>query len=269
MTARHALTRSRKVPLRGAAVGAVAIAVAALMVADGGSDAAFTANSNTPGNIFKTASLAAPSGLTAARAGQNVNVSWTGVAGAQSYVLSGGPGSTTGACTSVSWQVLATVSTSSYSDVGRSESATGWYCYTVANLSHGWTSVNNPVKAVQLPIPALCSGVTWSTTGAYPKNTVVAWKGHNWKASYWADEGLEPGVAPNGSPWLDQGTCAGDPTPPACTAPIWSSTTTYHDGDMVTWKSHMWQARWYSVNTDPSTIVGFGPWEDLGACTAS
>jgi chitinase len=37
-------------------------------------------------------------------------------------------------------------------------------------------------------------------------------------------------------------------------------------GNQISWKGHMWQAKWWTTNEEPGTTGEWGVWQDLGAC---
>jgi len=58
----------------------------------------------------------------------------------------------------------------------------------------------------------------------------------------------------------------GSDTPPNCTDPAWSPTTSYVPGDHVTHNSHRWESTWYSTGAEPGAPTSWNVWRDLGAC---
>ncbi|WP_031515899.1 chitinase [Streptomyces sp. NRRL F-5123] len=52
----------------------------------------------------------------------------------------------------------------------------------------------------------------------------------------------------------------------SCTVASWSSSAIYTGGNQVSWKSHKWQAKWWTQGEEPGTTGEWGVWQDLGAC---
>ncbi len=50
-----------------------------------------------------------------------------------------------------------------------------------------------------------------------------------------------------------------------CSAPAYSSTAIYVNGNQVSYNGHLWQAKWWTQGEAPST-GGSGVWTDLGVC---
>lgn len=55
----------------------------------------------------------------------------------------------------------------------------------------------------------------------------------------------------------------------ACSAASWSSSAVYQKGDIVSWASKLWRAKWWTQAEEPGTTGQWGVWEDLGSCSAS
>jgi chitinase len=52
----------------------------------------------------------------------------------------------------------------------------------------------------------------------------------------------------------------------ACTAPAWSSTAIYTNGNQVTYQGRTYRAKWWTQGEVPGTTGEWGVWVDLGAC---
>ena len=53
----------------------------------------------------------------------------------------------------------------------------------------------------------------------------------------------------------------------SCSAPSWSATTIYTNGDVLAYAGHTWKAKWWTLGEKPGTTGEWGVWLDLGACT--
>ncbi|MGH8878859.1 MAG: M4 family metallopeptidase [Stackebrandtia sp.] len=58
----------------------------------------------------------------------------------------------------------------------------------------------------------------------------------------------------------------GSDTPPTCSDPAWSPTTSYVPGNRVTHNSHVWESTWFSTGAEPGAPTSWNVWRDLGAC---
>ncbi|MFD0886947.1 polysaccharide deacetylase family protein [Streptosporangium algeriense] len=56
----------------------------------------------------------------------------------------------------------------------------------------------------------------------------------------------------------------GGPYPPACTSPTWNGRDSYVQGDRVSHRGHIYQARWWTKLENPGNA--WWVWADLGAC---
>ncbi|GAA4882071.1 carbohydrate-binding protein [Kitasatospora terrestris] len=54
--------------------------------------------------------------------------------------------------------------------------------------------------------------------------------------------------------------------PGTCTDPAWSATTTYTAGNKVSYNSHKYHAKWWTLNENPASSGQWGPWADDGPC---
>ncbi|MBP2000329.1 chitinase [Paenibacillus shirakamiensis] len=117
--------------------------------------------------------------------------------------------------------------------------------------------------------PSVASAATacaaaWDTSKAYTAGTIASSGGHNWKAKWWT-QGDKPDTS---TAWEDQGAC-GDggtttPTPnPSGCPDAWVSTKAYTAGNLASYSSHSWKAKWWTQGDTPGVN---GAWEDQGAC---
>lgn len=54
-----------------------------------------------------------------------------------------------------------------------------------------------------------------------------------------------------------------------CTAPTWSASAVYNNGNIVSWNYRQWRAKWWTTNEEPGTTGQWGVWEDLGLCSGN
>jgi chitodextrinase len=115
-----------------------------------------------------------------------------------------------------------------------------------------------------------CIQAHTSLTGWEPPNVPALWKVLT--------------AAPSATPSSPTSTPVVSPTPTAtsipthtsvsptatpsgsCTAPSWSADTIYTNGNIVSWASRQWRAKWWTQGEQPGTTGQWGVWEDLGSC---
>ncbi|MEU2058234.1 glycosyl hydrolase family 18 protein [Streptomyces bungoensis] len=51
-----------------------------------------------------------------------------------------------------------------------------------------------------------------------------------------------------------------------CTDAPWAKDKVYTGGQQVSYKSHIWKAKWWTTGEEPGTTGEWGVWQDLGAC---
>jgi chitinase len=92
------------------------------------------------------------------------------------------------------------------------------------------------------------------------------------------DGGTTPGDGDNGStpgdddtnPGGDNGSTPGDGDSGSATcAPAYDPAAVYTSGDQVSYKGHLWQAKWWTQGAAPDTTGPWGQWVDLGPCEDS
>jgi chitinase len=54
------------------------------------------------------------------------------------------------------------------------------------------------------------------------------------------------------------------PPPGTCTAPAWSASAVYTNGNLVSYQSHTWEAKWWTQGDTPGGAAGV--WADQGPC---
>lgn len=141
--------------------------------------------------------LGTPTGLhVTGTTGSSVSLSWTGVAGAASYVVQRGGarvGSTTG---------------TSFTDTGLTAGTA--YSYTVAAADSAGAA-----GASSAAVSATTSGggggggcpnTPWSATTSYVPGNVVSYNGHKYTATYYST-GAAPGDPASWAVWADNGPC--------------------------------------------------------------
>ncbi|GAA0796141.1 chitinase C-terminal domain-containing protein [Spirilliplanes yamanashiensis] len=139
------------------------------------------------------------------------------------------------------------------------------------------TSTSASASASPSPSTGTCAAAAWDRTKVYTGTNLVSYGGRTWKAQWWT-QGDQPGT---NAVWLDQGACAGEPspsvsvsvspsasvtpsTPTTCSGPAWDRGKVYTGASgEVTHKGHRWTARWWTQGDEPGTNE---VWRDLGAC---
>ena len=99
----------------------------------------------------------------------------------------------------------------------------------------------------------------WSPTAVYNAGDRVLYDGRVFQAQWWT-QGQIPGASPWG-PWAEFGA------PTGCEAgshATWMASWVYTGGEIVQYKGHLWQAKWWTRNQAPGDP--YGPWQDRGAC---
>ncbi len=116
-----------------------------------GSEAAFTAQTQNPGNAYAMTALYAPSALTASTTGHDVGLSWGAGTNGSDYSILGVANGSSSNCSSVTFAALGSSAGTSYTDSARFAPQGTYYCYQVQTSYASWTSVNgNPTVAARL-----------------------------------------------------------------------------------------------------------------------
>jgi hypothetical protein len=69
--------------------------------------------------------------------------------------------------------------------------------------------------------------------------------------------------------WFGNSPTPTPTTAPACTAPAWNSSTTYSEGDVVSYNNGEWMARWSMSGVEPSGAgTSSSPWRIQAYCTS-
>ena len=130
--------------------------------------------STSASQSISSATLGAPSGLTAVPSGHDVVLNWTAGTGGTGYEVDGVANGTSSDCSAVTFAFLAAPAATTYTDTGRSTPQGTYECYRVLTARGNWRSVSsNPTAAG--------SGVTTTTSpGAnvgrmLPESTVSVW----------------------------------------------------------------------------------------------
>ncbi|MFK3979536.1 carbohydrate-binding protein [Micromonospora sp. NPDC050397] len=94
-------------------------------------------------------------------------------------------------------------------------------------------------------------GTIWTASRTFVAGDVVTHDGKKFRAR-WYTRNQTPGD-PNG-PWEEIAPPPSDGTPAA-----WTPTTVYNAGDRVSYKGHVYEAKWYTRNQAPGDVNG--PWK--------
>ena len=116
-----------------------------------GSEAALTAQTQNPGNVYAMTALYAPSALTASVTGHDVGLSWGAGTNGSGYSILGVANGSSSNCSSVTFAALGRSAGTSYTDAARFAPQGTYFCYQVQTSYASWTSVNgNPTVAARL-----------------------------------------------------------------------------------------------------------------------
>jgi hypothetical protein len=107
-----------------------------------------------------TATLGAPSGLTATPLGHDVALAWSAGQSGTGYQILGTANGSNPNCSGATFSALTSTTNLAYSDSGRYGPQGGWYCYQVQTSNSTWTSTTNPSVAVQLGVVATSLSIT-------------------------------------------------------------------------------------------------------------
>jgi hypothetical protein len=111
--------------------------------------------STSASQSISSASLGAPSGLTAVPSGHNVVLNWAAGTGGTGYEVDGVANGTSSNCSAVTFASLAAPATTTYTDAGRYTPQGTYECYRVLTARGNWRSVSsNPTAAAQLGVVA-------------------------------------------------------------------------------------------------------------------
>ncbi len=133
------------------ALAALVALAAGLALPAGVGLALFANTSSVPSNTFTTATLQAPSSLTATPVGHAVQLGWTAGQNGSGYGVLGVGNGTSSNCSSAIFASIGSAASTSYTDTGRYTPEGTWFCYQVQTTYGSWSSVaSNPVAAAQL-----------------------------------------------------------------------------------------------------------------------
>ncbi|WP_083976064.1 chitinase [Kitasatospora azatica] len=74
------------------------------------------------------------------------------------------------------------------------------------------------------------------------------------------------GATPVTTPPTTPPPTTGSPNPGVCTLPAWSATTTYTNGNKVSYNGRNYHAKWWTLNEVPTASGQWGVWADDGPC---
>jgi len=143
-----------------------------------GSATAIAAFSKTASasQTISSRNLGAPTGLTGAASGHNVNLSWTAGTNGDGYAVAAAANGTSTNCSAASFSALTTTAGTSVTDSGRFSPEGTIECYRVTTTYGTWSSQTaNPTVAVRLGVVAqsvaIANGGTAGQLG--PGDTIV------------------------------------------------------------------------------------------------
>jgi hypothetical protein len=142
--------------------GRLAVAGACVVLL-GGSATALAAFSTTTSASQSVSSrnLGAPSGLTGAASGHDVNLSWTAGTNGSGYAIAAVANGTSSNCSAVTFSALTTTAGTSVTDTGRFSPQGTFECYRVTTTYGTWSSqTGNPTVAVRIGVVAQSVAIT-------------------------------------------------------------------------------------------------------------
>lgn len=145
--------------MRPARIATTAV-VLTLVAGTASAIAAFTKTASASQTI-SSRNLGAPTGLTGAASGHNVNLSWTAGTNGSGYGIDAAANGTSSNCTAASFSALTTTAGTSITDTGRFTPQGTFECYRVTTTFGTWSSqTGNPTVAVRLGVVAQSVAIT-------------------------------------------------------------------------------------------------------------
>jgi hypothetical protein len=139
--------------MRSARIAMTAVALI-LMAGTASAIAAFTKTASGSQTI-SSRNLGAPTGLTGAASGHNVNLSWTAGTNGSGYAIAAAANGTSSNCTAASFAALTTTAGTSVTDTGWFTPQGTFECYRVTTTFGTWSSqTGNPTVAVRIGVVA-------------------------------------------------------------------------------------------------------------------
>jgi hypothetical protein len=139
--------------MRSARIATAAVALI-LLAGTATAIAAFTKTASGSQTV-SSRNLGAPTGLTGAASGHNVNLSWTAGTNGSGYAIAAAANGTSSNCTAASFAALTTTAGTSVTDTGRFTPQGTFECYRVTTTFGTWTSqTGNPTVAVRIGVVA-------------------------------------------------------------------------------------------------------------------
>lgn len=139
---------------------AVAGACVVLLVGAATALAAFSTTTSASQPV-SSRNLGAPSGLTGAASGHDVNLSWTAGTNGSGYAIAAVANGTSSNCSAVTFSALTTTAGTSVTDTGRFSPQGTFECYRVTTTYGTWSSqTGNPTVAVRIGVVAQSVAIT-------------------------------------------------------------------------------------------------------------
>jgi hypothetical protein len=139
--------------MRSARIATAAVALI-LLAGTATAIAAFTKTASGSQTV-SSRNLGAPTGLTGAASGHDVNLSWTAGTNGSGYAIAAAANGTSSNCTAASFAALTTTAGTSVTDTGRFTPQGTFECYRVTTTFGTWTSqTGNPTVAVRIGVVA-------------------------------------------------------------------------------------------------------------------
>ncbi|MBN1410142.1 MAG: hypothetical protein JW969_04805 [Spirochaetales bacterium] len=130
-----------------------------------------------------------------------------------------------------------------------------------------WLTITLMVIFTAVPAMAADRG-EWTEGSTYAAGDTVTYLGKSYKClishTAWMGANWNPVNAP--SLWLYISNID-IPTPdPSCPYDLWNPAVVYVAGNRVSWNTHAWEAKWWTVGAEPGRTGEWGVWLDLGTC---
>jgi hypothetical protein len=136
------------------------VACATLLTGAATALAAFSKTASASQTI-SSGNLGAPSGLTGAASGHDVNLSWTAGTNGSGYAIAAAANGTSPNCSAATFSALTTTAGTSVTDTGRFSPQGTFECYRVTTTYGTWSSqAGNPTVAVQIGVVAQSVAIT-------------------------------------------------------------------------------------------------------------
>jgi hypothetical protein len=142
----------------------VAATLAAVLLAGTATAIASFTTTSSASQTVSSRNLGAPTGLSGAASGHNVNLSWTAGTSGSGYAIAAAANGTSSNCAAAAFAALTTTAGTGITDAGRFTPQGTFECYGVTTTYGTWSSqTGNPTVAVQIGVVAVSVDVANGT----------------------------------------------------------------------------------------------------------